>query len=58
MQHWLRMMVGGLLLTFIIDLVQLIFYFEDLWGYDKEDGGVETGIRQFTVVMMIISVLI
>lgn len=40
-QHWLRLMLGGLILTFIIDVVTLIIYFGDMWGYDKEDGGIE-----------------
>lgn len=35
------MMVGGLVLTFIVDMILLIAYFEDMWGFDKEDGGIE-----------------
>ena len=51
-------MVGGLILTFIIDLTVMIINFGTMWGEDKEDGGVEIGIRRFTVIMIIISLLV
>lgn len=38
-------MVGGLILTFIVDVIYVFLVFEDEWGEGKEDGGAEKTIK-------------
>lgn len=56
-QKHFRYLVAGTILSFVYDLLWLILRGGDLAGDDEEDGGVEAGIRKFTLIMTIIGLV-